>query len=88
MANSKKVSKAKKKVAKKVIKKPKVASVKKTASKTKRKAHTAVVDPTTRQKMIEEMAYFHAQQRNFTAGNSIDDWLSAEIKVDKNLSKQ
>jgi len=53
-----------------------------------RKRTVKVVDPILRQQMIAETAYFNAQQRNFTPGNDIADWLSAETEVDRKLSKQ
>jgi len=89
-ATKKKVSKAKKKTAKKITKKAKTTTRKKTVAtaKTKRKTAATVIDPDTRQKMIQEMAYFNAQQRNFSPGNAMDDWLSAESEVDKIISKQ
>jgi len=31
--------------------------------------------------MIEEAAYFIAQQRGFAPGHEIDDWLAAEAQV-------
>ena len=40
-----------------------------------------------RQQMINESAYYIAQRRGFTGGNPMDDWLMAEIEVDKQLSK-
>jgi len=94
MANSTKASKAKKKatkkttkkVSKKASKKPKATAAQKTAS--KRKPARKVIDATTRQQMIEERAYFNAQQRNFVPGNAMDDWLLAESEVDKMINKQ
>ncbi len=38
--------------------------------------------------MIAEAAYCRAQQRGFTAGNEIYDWLAAEAEVDFALSSQ
>ncbi len=35
--------------------------------------------------MIEEAAYYIAQQRNFVLGNAIDDWLTAEKMINKLL---
>jgi hypothetical protein len=39
-----------------------------------------------RQQMINEAAYYIAQQRGFIGGNPVDDWLTAETEVDKQLS--
>ena len=90
MANStSKASKTIKKTTKKVTKKPvKVATSKKKTAKTTRKTHRKVIDPRLRQKMIEETAYFNAQQRGFVSGNALDDWLAAENEVDIKLIKQ
>lgn len=38
-----------------------------------------------RDKMIAQTAYFRAEQRGFTGGNPIEDWLWAETEVDKQL---
>ncbi len=38
--------------------------------------------------MIAEAAYHRAQQRGFSSGNEIDDWLAAEAEVDHALSWQ
>jgi len=35
-----------------------------------------------RYRMIAERAYFRAEQRGFTPGKELDDWLAAEIEVD------
>ena len=93
MANSiskaSKASKTKKKATKKVAKKPvKAAISKKKTAKTTRKTHRKAIDPALRQKMIEETAYFNAQQRGFVSDNALDDWLAAENEVDIKLIKQ
>ena len=41
-----------------------------------------------RRRMIAEAAYRRAEQRGFTAGNEIYDWLAAEAEVDFALSSQ
>ena len=94
MANStSKTSKTKKKTTKKVAKKP-VKAVKKTTvskkktAKTTRKTHNKAIDSALRQKMIEETAYFNAQQRGFVSGNALDDWLAAENEVNIKILKQ
>ena len=90
MANSTaKTSKSKKKISKKVAKKP-AKTAKKAAArkKTVRKTTNKKVAPALRQKMIEETAYFNAQQRGFISNNALDDWLAAEREVDKKISKQ
>jgi len=84
---SKKAKKKTKKTAKKVSKAvKKTAARKKPAAKAKRK--TATASTAVRQRMIEEAAYFHAQQRNFATGHEMNDWLMAEIEVDKIINKQ
>ncbi|MCK4743270.1 MAG: DUF2934 domain-containing protein [Sulfuriflexus sp.] len=90
MANSTgKVSKAKKKTSKKVAKKSRAATAsKKKITKTTRKSDNKVIDPALRQKMVEETAYFNAQQRGFVPDNAIEDWLTAEKEVDEKLIKQ
>ncbi len=35
-----------------------------------------------RQKMIEEAAYFIAENRNFVKGNQNEDWFSAEQEIE------
>jgi len=85
-ANSKKAKKKTKKTTKKVSKTvKKAASRNKTAAKTKPKSAPTTA---TRQKMIEEAAYFYAQQRNFATGHEMNDWLRAETEVDKIINKQ
>jgi hypothetical protein len=46
-----------------------------------------VVDITSeqREKMIAEAAYYLAEQRNFEGGDTIQDWLQAEIAIDSSL---
>ena len=34
-------------------------------------------------KMIAERAYYKAEKRDFAAGHEIDDWLAAELEVNK-----
>lgn len=38
-----------------------------------------------RQRMIAEAAYFHALERGFTGGSSLDDWLMAEREINRLL---
>ena len=40
------------------------------------------VPPCMRQDMIEQAAYFRAEQRGFEPGHELDDWLAAEREVD------
>lgn len=39
-----------------------------------------------RRSMIEREAYFRAERRDFAAGHEAEDWLAAEIEVDRRLS--
>ena len=41
-----------------------------------------------RQLMIGEAAYFIAEQRGFTPGSELNDWLYAESQVDNNPAQQ
>ncbi len=43
------------------------------------------IDPEHRRRMIAETAYFIAEQRGFVAGAPLDDWLQAEVLVDRLL---
>ncbi|HEB67867.1 MAG TPA: DUF2934 domain-containing protein [Gammaproteobacteria bacterium] len=38
--------------------------------------------------MIAETAYFIAEQRGFVGGSPLDDWLQAEVLVDRLLEKE
>jgi DUF2934 family protein len=40
------------------------------------------VSPQERQRMIEEAAYYRAQQRGFAPGNEVEDWIAAETEID------
>ncbi len=40
-----------------------------------------------RQAMISEAAYLLAEQRGFAPGHELEDWLAAEIAVDRGLLK-
>lgn len=35
-----------------------------------------------REKMISVAAYYHAEQRGFSSGDHLADWLSAEAEID------
>jgi hypothetical protein len=37
--------------------------------------------------MIAEAAYFRAERRNFSPGQELDDWLSAEREIDRGLAR-
>jgi hypothetical protein len=44
-----------------------------------------IISADERQKMIAEAAYFHALERGFAGGNSLDDWLMAEREINRLL---
>jgi hypothetical protein len=48
----------------------------------------AAVSRAQRQHMIEEAAYYRAQQRGFAAGDPMRDWLDAETEIDRMLTQQ
>lgn len=43
--------------------------------------------PEVRQRMIAEAAYYHAMQRGFAAGGELEDWLAAEVEIER-LTRQ
>ena len=45
----------------------------------------AAIDPDFRQEMIATTAYDMGEQRGFTPGHELDDWLAAEARVDTTL---
>jgi hypothetical protein len=42
--------------------------------------------PKNRHAMIAEEAYFRAQRRDFLPGHELEDWLAAEVEVDRRLT--
>jgi len=85
-ANRKKVARKKtaKKTAKKVARKTGVRASR-AATDT---ARLQKIDPEHRRRMIAETAYFIAEQRGFVGGSPLDDWLQAEVLVDRLLEKK
>ena len=49
-------------------------------------AHPAALAGEDRYRLIAEAAYYRAEQRGFTPGSELDDWLAAEIEVDALLA--
>lgn len=41
-----------------------------------------------RSRMIAEAAYYLAEQRGFSGGNSVQDWLDAEVLIDQMQAPQ
>jgi DUF2934 family protein len=50
------------------------------------KADSRRVSAEERRQMIEVSAYYRAERRGFTGGSAVDDWLAAEIEVDRLLA--
>jgi hypothetical protein len=46
------------------------------------------VEPQYREKLIAEAAYFRSEQRDFSLGRELDDWLAAELEVDSQLNQR
>jgi len=46
--------------------------------------HTGI-SPEDRLRMIEQAAYFRAQQRGFSGGDPVEDWLAAEREINRQL---
>lgn len=90
---TKKVSSKKKTVAKKVASKKTAAKQPaRSTNKTKTSERTnssnnalQKIDPEHRRRMIAETAYFIAERRGFVSGSPTDDWLEAEVLVDRLL---
>ncbi|MBU2478894.1 MAG: DUF2934 domain-containing protein, partial [Gammaproteobacteria bacterium] len=53
-----------------------------TKASVKAPAKAKEISPDLRQQMIAEAAYLRAEQRNFSPGDPLDDWLVAEREVD------
>lgn len=48
-------------------------------------AATAAVAPTARVEMIAVAAYYLAEQRRFSPGQEVEDWLRAEKEIESRL---
>lgn len=90
MATSKKTTRKKKPAAKKhpTSKKKVAKKASKSSKSSKKPVKTAQINDADKQKMIEEAAYFIAQERNFAPGNLMEDWLVAEIQINKILKNK
>lgn len=62
-------------------------SAKSSRSPRKTRPKTGPVSPDQRHRMIEEAAYFRAQERDFSGGDPLADWLLSEQEVDGLLSR-
>ncbi len=49
------------------------------------RGHGGAVDVDTRRRLIAESAYLRAERRGFTGGSPEEDWLIAEMEVDRLL---
>ena len=52
----------------------------------KAQARPINVSPEERRRMIDESAFFRAEQRGFTDGDPVTDWLRSEREIDKVLA--
>jgi DUF2934 family protein len=50
-------------------------------AKTAMRPDDSAISPQERHQLISEAAYYRAQQRGFTGGDPIQDWLEAEMEV-------
>jgi hypothetical protein len=46
------------------------------------------VAPAERYRLTAESAYFFAEKRGFVSGHMLDDWLQAEVEIDRMLQQQ
>lgn len=67
--------------------KPKASPKKGRKAKASSAASVPQQDTAERQVMIAEAAYFIAEQRGFTAGDELSDWLQAEREVQTRSQK-
>ncbi len=54
---------------------------------TPRAAETQRKVPSDLNTLIAEAAYYRAQQRGFTPGHELDDWIAAEAEVRRTLER-
>ena len=76
---------AKKAVAKKATVKKKTASKKKASAK---KAAATYITNEQRYKMVAEAAYHLSEQQGFEPGKDLDNWLMAELQIEKEMKKK
>ena len=53
----------------------------------KKASHAETVSAEKRQGMIAEAAYYRAKHRGFQGGDSVTDWLAAELEIAERLTK-
>lgn len=44
------------------------------------------IDPEGRWSMVAEAAYYRSESRGFEPGHEVEDWLAAELEIDRELS--
>ena len=49
---------------------------------------TMSITPEQRYQMIAEVAYYRAERRGFIIGDTAQDWLDAEVEIDRILQQQ
>ncbi len=54
----------------------------------KKSEKSATVMSAERQRMISEAAYYLAEQRGFSPGDEMEDWLQAESQVNASLTQK
>jgi hypothetical protein len=52
-----------------------------------KKAEFLEVSSEEKHQLIAKAAYFRAEQRSFSPGRELEDWLEAEAEVEKNISQ-
>lgn len=58
------------------------------ARKASARKHAPDIGPEIRYRMIAEAAYLRAEQRGFSGGDPLDDWLTAESEIDLLLAER
>jgi len=66
---------------------PAATALKSSKTVTEAREQPVSVPPEQRRQLIEETAYFRAEQRGFTDGDPVADWLLSEREVDELLSQ-
>lgn len=55
------------------------------AARTETTSERAALSPEQRRAMIPQAAYFRAEQRGFAPGAELQDWLAAEVEIERAL---
>ena len=51
------------------------------------RSSSAGVTPEERRQLIAKAAYYRAERRGFTPGSELEDWLQAEVEVERTLRR-